>query len=154
MLACKVRKWGNSLGLIIPRKVAEELRIKAHGEQILMNCLDSSILVEIAKANPKFLPYGKEPFILSDLLLVEFCGIILKQFDEKTADHWFFKLQVCSFPLTQEDLYEAIKFRYQSKHKKLSFFDAAAYVFSQKHRCTLITSDTDFLTFPGVEIIG
>ncbi|HLD04730.1 MAG TPA: hypothetical protein VJG90_03340 [Candidatus Nanoarchaeia archaeon] len=32
MLACKVRKWGNSLGLIIPRKVAEELRIKADEE--------------------------------------------------------------------------------------------------------------------------
>ena len=32
MLACKTRKWGNSVGLVIPKKVVEELRIGLNEE--------------------------------------------------------------------------------------------------------------------------
>jgi len=43
MIACKIKEWGNSIGIIIPRDVAREKGIKAEDE----------VLVEIEKKNTK-----------------------------------------------------------------------------------------------------
>ena len=118
-----------------------------------MNCLDTSVLVEIHLGNPKLIHYQNKPFVITDLALSEFCGYLLKKHGEKTGDYWFNKLSSFSYSLSKELLYEAAKFRWKLRHKKMSFVDAATYLFSQKTHCTLITTDYDFQNLPGVEIL-
>ncbi len=47
MIACKVREWGNSLGVIIPRTVADELGIKPNEEIIVKIEKKNNVLREL-----------------------------------------------------------------------------------------------------------
>ncbi|MBI1969664.1 PIN domain-containing protein [Candidatus Woesearchaeota archaeon] len=118
-----------------------------------MKCLDASVVIEIFKGNPYFIRYTEEDFIMTDLTLAEACAIILKQYNEKTSDYWFRKFYSYAKTISADLLYEAVKFRWKAKHKKLSFFDATAYIFARKYQCTLVTMDNDFRHLPGVEFI-
>ncbi len=59
MLACTVRKWGNSLGIIIPKERAQELRIRAEEEVWIDIQKKENPLKELFGALPK-LKNGKE----------------------------------------------------------------------------------------------
>ena len=119
-----------------------------------MICLDSSVLFEIAQQNPRFQKYCEGEFVIPDTTLAEFSNIMLKSHNEKTGDYWFRTLQGMSQETGAELLYAALKFKWRLKHHKLSFFDAVAYVFSQQHGHTLITTDNDFRNLPGVKVIA
>lgn len=118
-----------------------------------MRCLDASVLYEITLGNVRFLRYGEGNFVIPDTTLAELCSVILKAYDEKTSDYWFRKFQAYAWSISAELLYEAVKFRWKQKHKKLSFFDAVVYVFARHHKCALITADSDFQHLPGVEFV-
>ncbi|MEK9183580.1 MAG: polyribonucleotide nucleotidyltransferase, partial [Patescibacteria group bacterium] len=67
-------------------------------------------------------------FIVNDLTLAEFYGVMLKNYGEAQADLWFKKLERYSLPLDKETLIEAIKFRHTHKKTNISFFDAVGYI--------------------------
>ncbi len=109
--------------------------------------------MEMATESPLIAPYLTGGFIITDLTLVEFCGVILMRYNEQTSDYWFKKLQPHAHALPQELLYEAVKFRWKQKHGKMSFPDAVAYIFARKQGCTLVTTDNDFKHLPGVDLV-
>ena len=116
-------------------------------------CLDSSILIEIARDNPKFITYADKEFYITDLTLAEFCGVVLREHNEKTSDYWFRKFRSFARPLSAELFYVATKFRWKEKNKKLSYPDAVAYCSAREQNCKLITSDGDFRNLPGAELV-
>ena len=118
-----------------------------------MLCMDTSVLVEIAKANPKFAKFNKEAFVIPDAVLAEFYGVVLREWDEKTAEYWFGKMSPFAQQTTKELLKEAVKFRYHNKAKNLSFFDAVGYVYAVKNGHKFLTSDKDFEGMPSVEFV-
>ncbi len=118
-----------------------------------MLCLDTSVLVEIARANTKFEYLKKEPFVIPDAILAEFYGIVLREWDEQTAEYWFNKLSSFAQQTTKELLKEAVKFRQKNRVRNLSFFDAVGYVHSLRNSYKYLTSDKDFEGLPGVEIV-
>jgi len=119
----------------------------------IKRCLDTYALIEISKGNPKFADYLNSPFILSDLTLAEFYGVVLREEGESVADYWFKKLERYSLPVSKDILIEAIKFKYENKKSNLSFFDATGYIFSLKNGCFFVTGDKEFEKFPNVEFI-
>ena len=118
-----------------------------------MRCLDTYALAEISKGNPKFSKYMDEDFVIADITLAEFYGIILREYDERTADYWFKKLSSYSKPATKEILIEAIKYRHKNKKKNLSFFDCVGYIFSIKNKFRFLTGDKEFEDLPNVEFV-
>ena len=56
-------------------------------------CLDTYALMEIAQQNPEFEVYLDVDFVITDITLAEFYGVILRVYDEKTAEYWFRKLE-------------------------------------------------------------
>lgn len=119
-----------------------------------MTCLDTSALMEIAQANPKFLVYAAEEFLLPDPILAEFASIMLRRYDERTTDYWYKRLQPFARPVDLGLWYLAAKFRWKSHRRKLSLFDAVVYAFAQRNRRVLVTADTDFRNLPGVKLIA
>ncbi|HJX50005.1 MAG TPA: PIN domain-containing protein [Candidatus Nanoarchaeia archaeon] len=119
----------------------------------IKRCLDTYALIEISKGNPKFAEYLKSIFILSDLTLAEFYGVLLREEGESVADYWTKKLEKYSLPASKEVLIEAIKFRYENRRLNLSFFDAVGYIFSLKNGCLFVTGDKEFEKFTNVEFI-
>ena len=116
-----------------------------------IKCLDTYALVEIYFGNKKFLIYTKKDFIIPDLILAEFYGVILREFGENEADIWFKKLKNHSVPVSREILIEAVKFRQKNKKTRISFFDAVGYIFSLKNNYSFVTGDKEFENFKKVE---
>ena len=116
--------------------------------------LDAYALVEIAKGNQKFAKYTTQEFVVNDVTLAEFYNIMLRDYDEATADYWFRKISPNTEPVTKELLRDAVKFRRSSREKNFSFFDAVGYVFARQRACRFLTGDREFEGMPNVEFVS
>lgn len=114
---------------------------------------DTYALVEIAMGNQKFSQYASQEFVINDLTLAEFYNIMLREYDEATADYWFRKMSPNAKPATKELLRDAVKFRHYSKGKNFSFFDAAGYIFAKQHGYKFLTGDKEFAGLSNVEFV-
>ena len=118
-----------------------------------INCLDTYALVEIYYGNSKFLDYLNHDFVITELTLAEFYGVLYREKGKDEADLWFKKLQAYSVVVDKETLIEAIAFRYENRKKNLSFFDCVGYIFSLKKSYPFVTGDKEFENLPFVEFI-
>lgn len=118
-----------------------------------MKCLDTYALCEISRGNPKFEKYLSQDFIISELTLVEFYGVILRDFNKLTAIYWLKKLLPYGKPANLALLIKAIEFKVENKLKNLSFFDVVGYVFSKENGCPFVTGDKDFQDMSNVEFV-
>ena len=114
-------------------------------------CLDTYALVEIANKNPKFIAYLDIDFVITDITLAEFYGVLLRDINEETAEYWFGKLEHYSIQADKDILREAVKFRFEHRKENISFFDAVGYVFSLKKGYVFVTGDKEFEKFINVE---
>lgn len=117
----------------------------------IKRCLDTYALIEITNGNPKFENYLNFEFVITELTLVELYSVILKKYNEKTAEYWFRKLEGYAVPVNKNVLKEAIKFKHENKKTNISFFDAVGYVFSLLNGCIFVTGDKEFKNFKNVE---
>lgn len=113
--------------------------------------LDTYALAEIAEGNPQFLPYLQQDFLITDLTLAEFFAVLLREKGEDLAETWFKKLEPAAVPVSREILKRAVRFRYQHRQQRISFFDAVGYQYAQAHDYIFVTGDKEFEHFPGVE---
>ena len=116
-------------------------------------CFDTYALVEIAKDNPKFTKFNTEHFVITDLILAEFYGVLLREYNDKTAEYWFKKMSPYAQHVPKELLKEAVKFRFKNTAKNFSFFDAVGYIYSAKNSHKFLTGDKEFEGLPGVECV-
>lgn len=116
-----------------------------------LKCLDTYALIEIINGNPKFAKYLNSKFIINDLTLAELYSVLLREFNEQTADYWFNKFENYSLVADKVILKEAIKFKYFNKKKRISFFDAVGYMFALKNGALFVTGDKEFENFENVE---
>ena len=117
----------------------------------IRKCLDTYALIEISNGNSKFVGYLDSDFVITDLTLVEFYSVILREYNEQTADYWFKKLEQYSVSVEKSILKEAVKFRYENRKSNISFFDAVGYIFSIKKGYLFVTGDKEFENFKNVE---
>ena len=113
--------------------------------------LDTYALAEIAKGNKEFSIYLLEEFVITDLTLVEFYAMLLREDGEKTAEYWFRRLEAYAVSVPRQILKEAIIFRYQHRKQNISFFDAAGYIYSLRNSLPFVTGDKEFEKLPNVE---
>ena len=117
----------------------------------IKKCLDTYALIEISKGNPKFAEYLNSQFILCELTLTEFYGVLFREEGEKVADYWLKKLENYTKSTSLEILIESIKFKQEHNKSNISFFDAVGYIFSIKNGCIFVTGDKEFEHFTNVE---
>ncbi|MEK6893587.1 MAG: PIN domain-containing protein [Nanoarchaeota archaeon] len=117
----------------------------------IKKCLDTYALVEIYLGNEKFAEYLNVDFIINDLTLAEFYGVLLKEYGLEEAELWLKKLEGYSIQVDKETLIEAIKFRYENKKQNISFFDSVGDIFSVKNGGYFVTGDKEFENLPNVE---
>jgi len=119
----------------------------------MVSCLDTYALMEIYEGNKKFMKYFNTSFVIPEWTLAEFYWVLLREYGQKDADFWFYKVEGYSKSIDKETLRKAVKFRYANRKKKLSFFDAVGYVFSMNKGYVFVTGDKEFDKFKGVEFI-
>ena len=119
----------------------------------ITKCLDTYALIEITNENARFSHYLSSEFVITELTLVEFYSVILREHDERTADYWIKKLEGYAVPVGKDILIESVKFRQKNKNKGISFFDAVGYIFSMKNGYAFVTGDKEFSSFKNVEFV-
>lgn len=118
-----------------------------------VKCLDTYALIEISNGNSNFEKYLSKDIIITELTLIEFYAVILRKYNEQTAEYWFRKLEQYSIKVNKEILKQAIKFRYQNKKTNISFFDAVGYAYSLFRNCKFVTGDKEFKNMKNVEFV-
>lgn len=113
--------------------------------------LDTYALIEIYLGNEKFSEYLNVEFVINDLTLAEFYGVLLREYGEGEAELWFKKLERYSLQVSRKVLIEAVKFRHEYKKQNISFFDAVGYVFAVKNGYIFVTGDKEFKKLSNVE---
>ncbi len=116
-------------------------------------CLDTYALIEIVNENPKFAHYLNEDIVITELTLLEFYGVLLRDESEDLAEYWFRKLEAYAVSVDRAILKEAVKFRHEHRKDNISFFDAVGYVYSLSKGCLFVTGDKEFENFKNVEFI-
>lgn len=116
--------------------------------------LDTYVLCEISKANTAFSKYLTTPFVINELTLTEFYGVILREYDEATADYWYRRLLPYAKQISLAILIKAIKFKIKHNKQEISFFDAAGYVFAAENKMLFVTGDKEFKSLPYVEFVN
>ena len=118
-----------------------------------MYCLDTYALIEIHNNNPNFLSILNKDFVITDLTMAEFYGIILREYNEKTANYLFRKFEAYLKQVEMTTLIKAVKFRYENKKQNLSFFDYVGYIFAVENNMKFVTGDKQFEERENVEYI-
>lgn len=118
---------------------------------VQVNCLDTYALIEITLGNPKFEKYVKQDFVITDLTLAEFYGVLLRKEGEEVAGYWYKNLESYSVSSEKDVFISAIKFRYQHSKARISFFDAVGYIYATTNDMKFVTGDKEFEHFTGVE---
>lgn len=114
--------------------------------------LDTYVLCEILQGNEKYFSYIEEEFVLADVTLAEFYWVILKEFNEQTANYWFSRLRLYSVPCSVEVMSKGMLYR-KRMNRNLSFFDVVGYTYAQENGILFVTGDKEFKNLPGVEFV-
>lgn len=117
----------------------------------MKKCLDTYALVEIAKEQPEFTKYIEDDFVIPEITFSEFYLIVLREYNQQTADYWYRKLEGHTVPVPLSILIEAMRFRHAHRRQKLSFFDAVGYIFSKQNNYSFVTGDKEFKGMENVE---
>ena len=118
-----------------------------------MKCLDTYALIEIHDENPNFLQYKEQEFIIPDLIIAEFYSIILRDYNEKTADYLLKKFETHITSVNFNTIIKAVKFRHDNKKKNFSFFDCVGYIFAVENKMKFVTGEKEFKNLPHVEFV-
>ena len=119
----------------------------------MVKCLDTYALIEIHDENPKFLKYLEEEFIVPEIVMSEFYSIILRDYNEKTAEYLLKNFEPYLKTVNLNILIKAVKYRYENKKQNLSFFDCVGYVFALENNMKFVTGDKEFHNKENVEFI-
>jgi predicted nucleic acid-binding protein len=107
-------------------------------------CLDTYALVEISKANSSYENILDENFVIPNPVIAEFYNILLREYNERTANYWLKLLKPYRGKIRLDVWIKAIKFKNKHKKEKLSFFDCIGYIFALENNMTFVTGDKQF----------
>ena len=114
-----------------------------------MEFLDTYALVMYVEGS---LEAGEE-FVTLDMNLAELYYVILRRFNEKTADHFHRIFSAVAVPMPRELIPAAMKLRLEQKGKRFSYADCLGYTYAQVKALPFVTGDVAFKGMRGVKMV-
>lgn len=114
---------------------------------------DTYALIEIFNGNLNYARFEEDTIYTSLMNLYELYYSLLKDFGEKTAEYWRAKISVVLINMSEKDIVEASKFRFQNIKSKLSFIDCLGYALALKSNLKFLTGDEKFEKIENVEFV-
>ena len=112
---------------------------------------DSYAIIELLNGNPDYRKYSGETIIATSLNLGEVYSAYLRKGRERVFFRAVDRLGIEILPLTTEDCYRAMRFRYENRTKNYSYVDSIGYTLARHREMTFLTGDKDFRGVAGVE---
>ena len=114
---------------------------------------DSHAIVGMIKLDPQYKPFEQCEFFITQFNLAEVVYTVLRLFGEERAKYICSRLRDSVAEVTDADLLNAMKLRYELKQRDLSYADAIGYAVAQRLRIKILTGDKGFTGLPGVELV-
>ncbi len=114
---------------------------------------DSYAIIEIIKANPRYLPFKDQSIHITFLNLVEVINSILQDYGEERARELYNKLKNCVQEIDEEIVFEGLKLKAKYKKRNLSYADCIGYAYAKANAMRFLTGDKEFHDFDNVEFI-
>lgn len=114
---------------------------------------DSYALIELVKANPKYIPYLDSQVTITIFNLVEFTYSILQDYGENKAKEFCLKFKECVIDIDENIILEALKFRKEHHRRDLSYADCIGYICAKRFDLLFLTGDEQFRDLPNVEFV-
>ncbi len=116
--------------------------------------LDSYAIVELAKGNPNYRPYGEARGRTSTWNLLEAYYIFLQEGREELAELCFDNHRKNAVEFPDDVLKKAARLRLRQKGatgQRLSYVDALGYAYALEYGLRFLTGAAEFRGWPGVE---
>ncbi len=114
---------------------------------------DSYAVIELIKANPKYIRFSDNVVTITIFNLVEIYWSVLNDYGVVKADEIFSIFDACVVDIDPETIKQAMKFRKQNKKMGLSYADCIGYVYSLNHNLVFLTGDKEFEKLSNVEFV-
>lgn len=116
--------------------------------------LDTYAMFEIAKGNPKYIPYTTGVQIATtQLQLMELYYTLLRVFGKECAERYYHLFQPYAILLEDDIIKEAMKFKLFHKNRNLSYVDCVGYMIAIVKKVYFLTGDRQFEDLPNVEYV-
>ena len=113
---------------------------------------DTYTLLEIALQNKNFEKYVDADAITLRTNLAELYFLLLKKFNQQTADFFLRQFQSCAVDFPPDIIAPAMLFRHTQK-KHFSYIDCLGYAYALLNNCIFVTGDRAFQKMKNVEIV-
>lgn len=115
---------------------------------------DTYAMFEIAKGNPKYIPYTTGVQIATtQLQLMELYYTLLRVFGKEYAERYYDLFQPYAIILEDDVIKEAMKFKLFHKNRNLSYVDCVGYMIAIAKKVSFLTGDRQFEDLPHVEYV-
>ena len=85
--------------------------------------------------------------------IIEVYWVLLKKNGDAVAKVQYDKIKDCCMMITDDIVFDAMKFRLHHKKKKFSYADSIGYVLAKKNNLVFLTSDKEFRGMENVEFV-
>lgn len=133
-------------------RYSEDERRIAGGVAVKFLC-DTYALVELIKGNPLYLPYLKEELYTTIFNLYELIYQFLRDYDEATAQRYFYAYAPYVVDVKDAHLFAGAKFKLKHARENISYVDALGYALAQEEGMRFLTGDEKFETIENVEFV-
>ena len=116
-----------------------------------MHFFDSYAIIELFDGNPNYRKYAEEPLVTSVMNLAEVHYYYLKYGNEKGFFRLLSGMPLELLEISPRIVYNAMRFRYEHRKKKLSMIDCVGYSLAQTNNFVFLTGDKEFKDHPNVE---
>lgn len=114
---------------------------------------DTYALIEVAKNNPNYVNYSGSVVITTIFNLAELYYVIVRDFNEERAKTIYYKFKECVNEVSDDVIFEAMKFKLQLKNKNISYTDCIGYCLALKNNLKFLTGDKEFKNMNNVEFV-
>ena len=115
---------------------------------------DTYALIEIAKGNPKYLPYKEDvQILLNKLNLLEFTYFLFREEKHGNVKEIFRNYLRFNADYDEEILIKAAEMKFKHLKQRLSFIDCIGYLIAKKNNVKFLTGDEQFRSMENVEFV-
>ena len=115
--------------------------------------LDTSAIIEIIKATPKYQKYLNEEFSTTIFNLYELYYVLLKDKGEEIAEEFYNQFKQFLSKVNVKQIFKASQFKLKNKKINISYTDALGYAVSLENNLKFLTGDSAFQNFENVEFV-
>ena len=114
---------------------------------------DTYALIELVKNNPNYITYSGSVVITTIFNLAELYYAILRDYNEERAKTIYDKFKECVNEVSDDVIFEAMKFRLKRKNQNLLYTDCIGYNYALMHNLKFLTGDKEFRDLDNVEFV-